>query len=475
MQHQRDGIDFLVNNGGVGAFYWDVGTGKTLGALATYEKFRGQTPNLKLMVICPLSLIESAWGAEIKKHTRFSYRNLNQKQLGISDGYNYPSTDIYILNFEYLISKNKLDTLIRFLKCYKWMCVIDESSKLKNNTSKTTKTILKLKNLFVHRIVMSGTPAPNSEMEYWGQMTFLKDRIFHPNFYAFRNTYFDMRRGMEIIPGQVLSRLDIQELYKKGYKYYLRPENQKRLAERIRPYCHLVKKSECMDLPEQIDQYRVFQLGEDQKKIYKDMKEAAIAEIINESPDPDYIVAKIALTKLIKLRQIISGFAIDAQGATLRMKTNPKLDELKDLLEDIGDAQAIIWCNFKKEIEDVSQMVGDRACFMWGEVPVSEREQAVIDFRTGKKQFLVANPASAGHGLTFVNASIEIFYSMDFSYEKYEQARGRIHRYGQKNNCLYIHLMGEDTIDGYILDVLKKKKTIDESVKDFISERNRTV
>lgn len=461
MDHQKAGRDFAIKNNGIAAFYHEIGCGKTLTAIATFIKMRDCEPDLKLFVLCPLSLIESAWGEDLEKFTHLKYLNLNKNEP--ADGY-----DVYICNFESFISDKKLALIKKFLSGRKWLCVIDESSKLKNNTAKITKTLLSCRYAFKYRIVMSGTPAPNSEMEYWSQMTFLREGIFHKNFYAFRNTYFDMRRGMDIIPGQVISRLDIQALYKKGYKYYLRPENQKKLIERMMPVCHMVKKSDCMDLPDQVDQYRIFELSAAHRKIYKEMKEQAIAEILNESGDSEFVVAKIALTKLMKLRQIISGFAIDEQGFAQSMPGNPKLQELEDLLDQIGNNQAIVWCNFRREIEDVSKLLGDRACFIWGDVSVTDREQAVIDFKAGTKQFLVANPASAGHGLTFVNANIEIFYSMDFSYEKYEQARGRIHRYGQKNQCLYIHLMANDTIDRYILDVVQKKKTIDESIKEFI-------
>lgn len=468
MQHQKDAVNFALNNDGIAAFFHDVGCGKTLSAIATFIKLREKNKALKLFVFCPLSLIESAWGEEIKKYTNLSYRNLNRNPLKNE----WPANeDVYIANFEYIISSKKLDMLQSFLKNHKFLCVIDESSKLKNNTSKITKTIIKLKPFFDHRIVMSGTPAPNSELEYWGQMTFLKDRIFHPNFYAFRNTYFDMRRDNDIIPGAVLSRLDVQELYKKGYKYFIKKSSQDRLVERMMPFTHLVKKETCLDLPDQIDQYRRFQLGEEQQRIYNDMERVAIAEILAESGDVSYVIAKIALTKLMKLRQIISGFSVDSEGKINLLKQNPKLQELEDMIGELGGRQAIIWCNFKQEIADVTRLVGDRACFMWGEVPLDEREQAVIDFKSGSKQFLVANPASAGHGLTFVNCNLEIFYSLDFSYERYEQARGRIHRYGQKNNCVYVHILGEDTIDGYILDVLQRKKTMDESIKAFISER----
>lgn len=460
MNHQKDGIDFILDNGGVGALYWEVGCGKTLGGLGVFSKLREKNPDLKMFIICPLSLIEKAWMDEIKKYTAFKALNINKNE--ISDGY-----DIYIANYERFLSDKSLADILSLIQKHRWLCVIDESARLKNNQSKTVKTILRIRSLFRHRVILSGTPAPNLETEYWAQMTFLKDGIFHKNFYAFRNIYFSMRRGNDIVPGMVVSRLNVHDLFKKGFKYFLTQDNQRKLLERMKPHCHVVRKADCLDLPEQIDQFRAFRLSDDQRKIYNQMKHECIAQIINERTDSAFIVSKIALTKMMKLRQIISGFAIDDTGTTQKISANAKLREFESMIDELSDSQAIIWCNFKQEILDVSSVVGGRACFMHGDVSQEDRETAVDDFRSGRKQFLVANPASAGHGLTFTNCSVQIFYSIDFSYEKYEQARGRTHRYGQKNACVYIHLLGDDTIDAQIMDVLKKKKSIDDAVKEF--------
>lgn len=462
MKHQKDGVDFILKNGGIGALFWEIGCGKTIGALNIYKNLREKNPGLKMFVICPLSLIESAWGEDINKFTDYVYCNL----------YKYPvdiPAEIYIANFEYIISKKNQDILNLFLSKHQWLCVIDESSRLKNNTAKTTKTILKIKDKFKYRVVMSGTPAPNSELEYWGQISFLQDRIFHPSFYAFRNTYFHLARGNQVIPGQTYSKMGMADLFKKGWKYSISKQNRERMFARMAPLCNFVKKIDCVDLPEQIDQVRTFEIDGEQLNAYKSMKNHSIAEIMQESKDPSFVVAKIALTKLMKLRQITSGFAIDDQSQIKKFGINPRIKELKNTLEEIGDKQVIIWCNFHQEFRDVSEIIdSDKYCMIYGEIPIQQREQAIIDFKDGKKQYLIANPASAGHGLTFVNCSIQIFYSIDFSFEKYEQARGRIHRVGQKNQCLYIHLLCEDSIDKYVFDVVNKKKDMHETIVNFI-------
>ena len=59
-----------------------------------------------------------------------------------------------------------------------------------------------------------------------------------------------------------------------------------------------------------------------------------------------------------------------------------------------------------------------------------------------------------------------MFYSLSYNFADYEQAKARIHRIGQKNNCTYIHLIAKGTIDERVMDALKNKKNIADLVVD---------
>jgi SNF2 family DNA or RNA helicase len=50
-----------------------------------------------------------------------------------------------------------------------------------------------------------------------------------------------------------------------------------------------------------------------------------------------------------------------------------------------------------------------------------------------------------------------VFYSMDYSMSNFDQAKARIHRVGQKNNCHYIYLACVGTVDRKILRSLREK------------------
>ncbi len=465
MRHQQEAIDFALSKKGVAAFFHEVGCGKTLSALSTFTELRKTDPTLKLLVICPLSLIHGAWTREIKKFTTYNWMDLHDNKVKA-----FGPLDVAIINFESLISDRKLKELIDLLNMQPgWMCAIDESSKMKNHKAKTVQRILQLKKYFKHRIVMSGTPAPNVEWEYWPQMFFLDDSILGNNFYKFKNTHFALRRGNQAMaPGVVMNAATIRKMHEQGFKYEIVPAKKEQMFTRMKPWCHMVKAKDCLDLPEEIDEYRMIQMNEVQRKVYRQMEKAYIAELGQDK----YAVANVVLTKMMKLRQITAGFAIDdKQNAIPISPTNPKMEELFDVIDECGREQIIIWCQFHWEMDQIEQRLkerGEKVSLLHGRVPYGQRQVHLDNFLNGENRFLIAHPDSAAHGLTLTNCHIAIFYSLDYSMEGYSQARGRIYRNGQKNNCVYFHLLAAGSIDEDVLRIVQKKETAQEFAARYL-------
>jgi superfamily II DNA or RNA helicase len=192
------------------------------------------------------------------------------------------------------------------------------------------------------------------------------------------------------------------------------------------------------------------------------MKQECITEIREK-----LIPATTALTKLVKLRTITSGFAYTPEGDAVRFTENPKIQELKEVLDELGDEKVVVFCNFKAEIEDIKAMLGSSCVTVDGET--FDKSQAITTFRSGQVQYLIANEASISHGVTLIEARYMIFYSHSYSAEKFTQARARIRRIGQKGACVYIHLLCSGTIDEIILDVLKNKQDAVEVVRRLMS------
>lgn len=446
--HQTKAIKKANNLGGM-FLIWDVGCGKTRTAIEIFKNLKSQVELAKLLVVCPISLIDSGWIAEAT-FNNLTVCNLRKEVI---------DADVYVINYEALLTK-KVFLIDSLIEEHPFMCVVDESSRMKNFKAKTVKVLLELRKRFIKKLCLSATPCPNDETELWAQVKFLDDRIVHDNFYAFRNKYFHLARGGQTMKGNIFNKNTMREFLAKGFKYEITPAKRARLMASIAPICDYIKKDDVLDLPEEICQYRYVNLTDDLMKLYKQMKN----ELVLEFKDKMF-ASPNALTKINKLRQITSGFIMD-NGVVTTLDANSKLNELKYILDEIGNKQVIIWCEYKEEIRKILEMY-PASVTLYSDT--DDRESSINKFMSKEAQYLIAHPRSAGHGLNFQQCSYEVFYSLSFSWEMYEQCKGRVHRSGQKNNCTYIHLLAKGTIDEAILKVLQHKGTENDILMAMVS------
>lgn len=463
-KHQMDAARFAVENNGCVGLFHDPGCGKTLTTLEIFRYYRQQNPGLRMLVVCPLSLVRAAWGEDTAKFTDFKY-------LPYSDVKNVPrgrpgcllDADILGINFESLIVEKRFAEISGIMRAGAWMLVVDESSRMKSHKSITTKELLKLAPLARHRIVLSGTPCPNGEYELWAQAKFVNPDSLPDSFYAFRNNYFHLSRGNQVMvapQGRVMTRGMMAQIFQQGWKYAITDDKRKELMARIMPFSNWVKKEDALDLPEKIDEVRLVRMNPNERKLYNEMKNHLVAEI-KVKKKTEVVTAEVALSKLMKLREITSGFVLNEAHDALRPGRSSKMRELAEVIEEIGPRQAIIWIQFKEEVRVITEMLAeDGKTFSTLYSGTEDREKSIKDFQSGASQFLVAHGLSAAHGLTFVNSNISIYFSLSYSLEQYLQSRDRQHRIGQKNAVTYIHLLAENTIDELIMSVLQKKKSL---------------
>jgi SNF2 family DNA or RNA helicase len=432
------------------ALFHDCGTGKTVTALnlIRHWKAKGEGPAL---VVCPLSIIEAAWKEDCKRfipelsivslwakdpHTR--YKRLAQDK------------DIYVCNFE------------TFKSLYPAICkkdfkvlIIDESSKMKNPKSQITQAILSLAGIpfrrskykttnkpVPHRYVLSGTPAPNDESEYWAQIKMITgpgNGCFHDNYYAFRSKYF--------------TSIPLGLTGQKMFKFHRAMQGE--FMEAMRPVTHIVSKEDALDLPEQTHLVRKVFLSKEERKAYDTMKNDLVLRFKDEM-----VLSQTALTEAMKLRQLTSGF-VYGENETYRIGKS-KFTELDGLLEEIGDHQVIIWANFREEIQILHKRLNAKFN--------KDRDEVIKNFKEGDTKYLIANPASAAHGLTFTNCRYAVYFSLNYSYELQKQSQDRIHRIGQEHSTTYYYLLADKTVDEMIYKTLQRKGDISKLVLDYLKK-----
>jgi SNF2 family DNA or RNA helicase len=175
------------------------------------------------------------------------------------------------------------------------------------------------------------------------------------------------------------------------------------------------------------------------------------------------VLVKTMLTEIMKLRQLTSGFAYGEEGTY--STGHSKLDELKSLLEEIGNHQVIIWANFREEILQLFDNLKNSDA-LFGET--HRRADVIKRFQDGETKYLIANPMSGGHGLTFTNCQYAVYYSLNYSYEYQKQSQDRIHRIGQTKKCTYYYLIADGTIDEVIYKVLQSKHGLSQETLNYL-------
>lgn len=461
--HQAEAIKIAKTQANLALFH-DPGLGKTRSILEIFRNYKAKMPQLKLLVICPLSIIDDAWGKNIKKFTpEFSMLNLrkiSKKRWGLVH-------DIMIINYEMLLSKKKYEFITGLANESPMMVALDESSRLKNPNSKTTKILLTMRNLFLAHFIMSGTPAPNGEYEYWGQVSFLDDNILPDNFMEFRNRFFYLERGSGEKAQKSMVGYRPGKMLQEGWKIKITQEKRNLLAQKMQGVVHRADKATALpSLPPKVVQNRLVTLTADERVVYTNMKKHLLVEI-----DGQVITAPQIITKLMKLRQQTSGFIYDGKREA-HWYGNSKIRELMVVLEELGKQQVIIWCEFQEEINELRKLLNGRCVTMYGKT--KDKDEQRESFLSGEKQYLLAHPMSAAHGLTFNNCSTMVYFNNSWSYEHNVQTQDRIHRPGQiAQSCLYIYLVVKDTIDDELIypTLANKGECSEEMLNKFVGRK----
>lgn len=382
----------------------------------------------KTLIICPLSVIETAWIDDCHKF----YLDLNIVNCwGNSKDERlkklHSEADIYVMNYDsFKIVKNEIPKM--GFKCM----IVDESSVMKNMKSQITTDILTMIDYIPRRYVLSGTPTPNHNLEIFPQIKFVNNDIFGNNYLGFQATYFHQ---------------DLEH----PHIWYQTQTDKDRFYNRLSDGCVFLKKEDCVDLPEKVFEIKRFGLLKDQRLYYNNMVRDIQDNINNWS--------KFEFTaKLMKLREIVSGFVINKNGDISDFETE-KDRVLQETFEEIGNRPVIIWCQFIHEADRLAEKFKGVSLTS----KTKDRNDIIRRFKNNEINLLFTHPQLLGKGLTFTNCNYNIYYSLSFSYEEFKQSQDRIHRIGQNNKCTYIILQGKNTIDERIYRCLQRKgNAIDE-------------
>ncbi|WP_066218295.1 DEAD/DEAH box helicase [Formosa haliotis] len=176
----------------------------------------------------------------------------------------------------------------------------------------------------------------------------------------------------------------------------------------------------------------------------------------------------VNIPHFVKLHQpLILNYLDVAVKSKLAIKTviSPSLDKantLVDLLHHIGPKQGIVFCNFRDSIESVSDILRHKnishACFSGG-MEQKDRERALITFRNGSSQVLLATDLAA-RGIDIPELNFIIHYELPHAKEEFTHRNGRTARVNAKGTA-YVLKGSQEELPEFIdqdnpIDISKK-------------------
>ena len=331
------------------------------------------------------------------------------------------------------------------------MIIADEMQKIKNPRAKQSRAMHKLGDQVRYKQGLTGTPVSQGPLDIWSQYRFLDPDIFGKKFYEFRDRYAVMGgfKGHQVVKFK-----NLDELSMKAHS----------IAYRVR------KQDTDIDLPPITNQYLYCTLGNEANKYYREMKKE-FTVTLNENKGNAH--APIVLTQLLRLQQITGGFLPVEEGKIVQVDSS-KLNLLTEVVSDLPlDKKLVIFARFLPEIEAIKEEVtklGRKLVTLTGKT--KNRGEVISNFQKDPKlTVMVAQIQTGGVGLNLQVADTVIFYSTNFSYIDYDQAKARIHRIGQVSSSVtYIHLVSERTVDEQIFEALDNKKDVADYIVDHIQK-----
>lgn len=436
----------LQQSYGKRSFCWfmEMGLGKTAVALAEFTDLLYEGRVDGMVVICPNSL-KSNWVKEatewgVAEHVACAAWPALPERKSKSQPF------LHALNFEAFGSgaAKGLEITERILRSHRVYLVVDESSSLRNHNSKRTKALVKLGKLATYRRILSGSPVVRGAHDLWGQLSFvgLLDGV---NFYQWRNRYC-------VLGGF------------KG-KQILKSKNVEHLNKFLLPHSFRAKKADWLDLPPKTYAVREVTMDPEQQRVYDQMLKQLVAEI-----DGSVVEAKMALTQLMKLQQISSGFIIDENKQVHTVgKKNNRIQVAREWRDEAA-GKVIIYFFYRWTAELLKTEFADcNPVLIVGGMKDAEREEQKRLFNESPDHgVLLAQISSAKYGHTLLGpnecpCTDSLFYENVYCLDSRLQSEDRNYRIGTRGTVCVTDLVASGS-DSKIITALQTKQDVAEAI-----------
>lgn len=521
-KHQKEALEFCTGKPAT-ALFMEQGTGKTKVAIERAINLYQKGAIDCVLIIAPNSVktqwveeqfpthssIEDFWGFIWDGCTTVKSKNNFFEVVG------RVGLAVVSVNVE-AFQSDTIDVYIRdVLHKRKVFVVIDESAKIKNGRRKVargkragaerTNKILDLFEKVTYKMILTGTPTPNSPFDLWSQFEFLKQNFFGMDYFMFTHHYGIMvkhsnygaqksynkvidQKEFNLIKSKIkavgdLTPQNLEELAIRSgtttsdimkiakMEKYSGYKNLDELKKKISAITFFVRKKDCLDLPDKVYETLYAVMGKEQTKIYDNLKKQMYAEYAGKE-----ITVTSKMTMALRLQMVTGGLfpyaetemKVDKEGeeyfdttfTSEDIKDNGKIEVLLDDIETVPeDTFIIVWARFRREIEMIEEALLKEG-YTCDKYYGGSSDDVIVRFKNGEFRILIATALKGGEGLNLQIATLHYFYSNSFKADSRLQAEDRSHRIGQTNKVLYKDIICKGTIDEHVYQVLKRKEDL---------------
>lgn len=410
--HQKVTSEFLTMH--MKAFcFSEMGTGKTASAIWAADYLMKQGIIKRVLVICPLSIMDSAWRNDLftfamHRTVEVAYGTAAKRKAIIERG-----AEFVIINYDGLkivydeVAAGGFDLIIA-----------DEATHYKNAQTDRWKVLNKLVQPNTWLWLMTGTPAAQSPTDAYGLAKLVNPTGVPRAFGAFRD----------------------QVMYKiTQFKWLPKPTASQTVHRVLQPAIRYTK-DECLDLPEMTYTKREVEMSRQQQKYYGILKQQMVMQAAGEQ-----VTTTNAAVNLNKLLQLSAGAIYTDNGESLQFDIKHRYKVLREVIEETSQ-KVLIFVPFTHTIKILAEKLnsdGITAEVIGGSVSAPKRTDIFKRFQEqDNPKVLVIQPQAAAHGVTLTAANAIVWWGPVSSLETYLQANARIHRAGQRHPSTVIQLQG---------------------------------
>lgn len=518
MKHQRKGVKFIQKKDGVAALLYEPGVGKTGTTLAYIDRLADELGEVRVLVVAPMAAVDT-WVLQppmfMDSPTKARFlqgttRTIIDKIAKARDWTQVPDTKIksdHGGGVTQMVSGNKvtiisisagavsswckdrqrtLQMLSAIRKFSPDLIVVDESHIIKSGTANISKAMSLIGRMAKRRIILTGTVTPQSPLDVYGQWMFLAPWTFSDQYgekYTKKPTKMTAKQLAEIRPWS-WGRFSNRYAAKGGYgghqiTGYI---NLKDLNTRVAERSQVVLKEDALDLPPVRDVIVPVHLTAKEQKFYDDMRKDLAAEL----EDGTLLEAPNALAKMMKLRQITTGFVKDTDTKEVHVVGTSKQNAVSEVVSVTlaGEQRVVVFAFFKRECEMLKARLekdnpGAVVEVITGKTKPKERLEIRQRFgdvsRNPTRTILVAQARTMSVSVNeLITAQNAVFASLSERSQDWVQARGRLDRNGQEGqHVTFWNVLVPDSIDTIMLDRNKDKGDLEKSLLDHIRAVNK--